>query len=432
MVDRSGQSPVTSIMLRIRPIASRLTIPLRAILTCLCSLSIFTTGCDDAPIPVPPAADVRPVRVLLFDTNEGLRLRIDGPARVRSGDGEVVEIEQLDWESIVTPEATVSIDGQSLNPPMTIEPQNDGTLMVSRLADGEYSPARQYSGSLRIERHDDGELRVINDVDVEAYVASVVPHEVISYFRQQTLRAQAITARGYVLYAMARSTAREYDVRASEGDQVYGGIAHGDIGNRSRKAVNATRGLVLAEQGSGGPRIFSPFYSSACGGSSQPVDAVMPGRVPAPLRGGVVCDFCKIAPQGAYRWGPASITRGDLLARMKQRYRKTAAWKSIKSIEITGRGDRNRITEVVITGDTDEPLTLGGEQFRLAAGGRTMRSTDCEIDVGEKEITFHDGKGFGHGVGMCQWGAEGQARQGKKAGEILSHYFPDSQLVRAY
>jgi len=418
-------------MLCNRPIASTPTSPLWVIFTCLCIVSILTTGCDETPIPVPPAADVRPVRVLLFDTSEGLRVRVDGSARIRSGDGDVVEVDQLGWSSVTMPDAIMSIDDQALKPPVTVEPRDDGTLMVSRLADGDYSPARQYSGSLRIEQLGD-ELRVINDVDVEAYVASVVPHEVISYFRQQTLRAQAITARGYVLYAMARSTARDYDVRASEGDQVYAGIAHGDIGNRSRKAVNATRGLVLAEQGSGGPRIFSPFYSSACGGSSQPVDAVIPGRVPPPLRGGVICDYCKIAPQGAYRWGPATITRKDMLARLKQRYRKTAAWKSVKSIEIARSGEYNRITEAIITGDSGEPLTLGGEQFRLAVGGRLMRSTDCKMDVGEKKITFHNGKGFGHGVGMCQWGAEGQARQGKKAGEILSHYFPDSQLVRAY
>lgn len=285
---------------------------------------------------------------------------------------------------------------------------------------------------MSVSLRDDGRVRVINEVDAESYVAGVVPYEVVTHFRDATLEAQAVAARGYVLYAMSRNADRSYDVRASEGDQVYRGVSHAEIGRRSRRAVNATHGLVLAEQTPKGDRIFSPFYSSACGGGTQSLSVVQPGRVPQPLRGGVRCDYCKIAPKGVYRWGPTRISRANFLSRLQRRFASTRKWKSIQSLEVVRDPQTNRVARVTMTSDDGGRLRLGGERFRLAVGSRIMRSTDCTITLTKKELVFRDGKGFGHGVGLCQWGAEGQARQGATAGAILAYYYPDSRLVRAY
>jgi len=75
---------------------------------------------------------------------------------------------------------------------------------------------------------------------------------------------------------------------------------------------------------------------------------------------------------------------------------------------------------------------MSAEQFRLAIGANLIRSTDCRIRVEGAEVVFEEGRGFGHGLGLCQWGAQGQALQGKSAAEILRYYYPGSKLTRAF
>ena len=72
------------------------------------------------------------------------------------------------------------------------------------------------------------------------------------------------------------------------------------------------------------------------------------------------------------------------------------------------------------------------ERFRLAIGADDLRSTFFSVRNGSRAITFEDGRGFGHGLGACQWGMEGQARNGKRAGEMLRYYYPGAAVTRAY
>jgi len=72
------------------------------------------------------------------------------------------------------------------------------------------------------------------------------------------------------------------------------------------------------------------------------------------------------------------------------------------------------------------------ERFRLAVGPTVVRSTDCRIRVSGDEVIFENGKGYGHGLGLCQWGMQGLAQSGKHAAEILRFYYPGSKLTRVY
>jgi stage II sporulation protein D len=85
-----------------------------------------------------------------------------------------------------------------------------------------------------------------------------------------------------------------------------------------------------------------------------------------------------------------------------------------------------------ITGSSGQEHDILAERFRLAIGSRIVRSTDCDIRVLKDEVVFENGRGFGHGLGLCQWGAQGQALEGKRAGEILRFYYPGSRLTRVY
>ncbi len=98
------------------------------------------------------------------------------------------------------------------------------------------------------------------------------------------------------------------------------------------------------------------------------------------------------------------------------------------------QADFSRITMVKLTGTNGRSDFLRAEDLRLTIDptGNKIRSVACKIAIIENKIAFLAGRGFGHGVGMCQCGAQGMAMQGKTAGEILQHYYPGSKLVRVY
>jgi stage II sporulation protein D len=373
------------------------------------------------------------VRVLLFESRAGCRVRVLGAYTICGPTGEVLaEGDELPWTDVtVDAERMIHIAGVS-TPGANLAPASGATMDVVRL-DAEKQEQLAFAGEIEFSTDDESRLRALNLVEVETYVAGVVPNEVWPQFHDEAFKGQAVAARTYALYLMGEHHARYFDVRAGEGDQVYRGVRDDDIGRRVRAAVNATHGVVLAWDSPSGTRVICAYYSAACGGKSQSLAELRPGAdVPPPLRGGVECDFCKIAKGEAYRWKPREITKSALFAQLKTRDQAMASWGSLSAVEIARRTDAGRIAEVLLRGDAGQQKSMAGERFRLAVGSRVMRSTACDIvDEGEV-IRFENGRGFGHGVGLCQWGMEGQAREGRRAGEILLMYYPGARLVRAY
>ena len=292
-------------------------------------------GCrqEDRSVQAPP--DVRDVRVLLFGSADGCRVRVDGPYRLHTSEGQPLsEGRLLQWMDVRVGSGLCVGDLPPVDGPVVLEAEHDGTIQLAAKRDGKYLPSRQYAGSLTFVPRADGSLRAINRLDVESYVAGVVSHEVWPEFHDEALKGQAIASRSYVLYLMAGSTRKPFDVRASEGDQVYGGIRRDDFGKRVRRAVDVTRGMVLCWKTPSGYRAFCTYYSAACGGMSQSISDVQPGQAPGPLCGGVHCDFCKIAKGNAYRWGPVEISKRKMLAKLRSRYRRLNKWARIDSVVV--------------------------------------------------------------------------------------------------
>ena len=122
----------------------------------------------------------------------------------------------------------------------------------------------------------------------------------------------------------------------------------------------------------------------------------------------------------------------DVFSRLCERYPDLAELRSIRSIapaELTRFG---RPLTLKITGTAGTPHEILAERFRLAVGPNAIKSTDCNMKSDGSDIVFEDGKGYGHGLGLCQWGMQGQALEGKKAAEILRYYYPGSRLARVY
>jgi stage II sporulation protein D len=406
----------------------------------LLGLVVMTARCQQPPADsvrspdhVTPTVAPRDVRVLILENVGEFFVRVDGPYQLRGPSGNVfAEGTNLPWTAVRGGEELSWGSHHCEASAIDVVPEPGARVWVSRETNGERSGASAYAGVLHGVRNPAGRLDVINLVDLDTYVAGVVASELYAHFHRETFRAQAVAARTYALYQMAQSAGRDYDVKATEASQVYQGLPRGEAGQKAWEAVRSTPGIICTWTSPHGEQIFCTFYSSACGGLSQDAADVMPVDPIPPLAGGVRCDYCRIATGDAYRWGPVSITKRDLTEKLVARYPSLASLGPVDRVEVAARTRQGRPRQIRVIGTTGKADELIAEDFRLVVGGRLMKSTDCRIEDAGGSVRFEDGRGFGHGVGLCQWGAEGQARLGRKAGEILKCYYPGMHLTRAY
>ena len=411
---------------------------------CLPSLSLLllliaSWTCRDAEaLSAPDAPAVSPVRGARVLVGSDLaRVRLRGGARLTSLDADGTERSLAAAGSwlVATPAASAGIRiGEELfaGDRLTIWEGAGDPVSLSAVDGDEWLAPRDYPGTLTLVLDEDGRLDVINTVEVEAYVGAVVAGEAWPTFHHAALRAQAIAVRTFVLYQMSRRSDAPFDVSATQRSQVYRGVRDDEIGRRAADAARYTRGIVVTYIDGDRPKLFCAYYSAACGGLSQPAAIFGPENEVPPLAGGVPCDECRIAPGDSYRWGPVRLDKADVLARLAARYPAFAKIGQIERITVETRTDAGRPVTLRITGSQGTSEEILAERFRLALGGAEIRSTDCEITVTRNQVVFSNGRGFGHGLGLCQWGMEGRARKGQLAGEILRYYYPGCRLARVY
>jgi stage II sporulation protein D len=292
-----------------------------------------------------------------------------------------------------------------------------------------------YRGTLHLVPDGDDAFYAVNHVDLESYLAGVLPKELYPYWHDETYRAQAIAARTYALYHMTtRGKSEPYDLGAGQGWQVYGGFSAEN--ERAWDAVRSTHGTVLAHGTEGDERIFQAHYSACCGGRVNPVTVLRDAPADTPMGGGQECTHCRDCPR--YRWEPVRVSKQEMHAALLGTYRSAGDLRGIEEVRVTAATDWGRPLRLELVGPRGASIRLRAEDLRLALlrsgspAARKLYSMNCEIrDLGD-EIEFAEGRGFGHGVGLCQWGAEGRAADGWYAEEILAYYYRGAKLFRAY
>jgi stage II sporulation protein D len=261
-------------------------------------------------------------------------------------------------------------------------------------------------------RDDDGQI--VNLVDLEEYLYSVVSREMPPAWPPDALQAQAVCARTYVL--QRSDPRRSYDLVPSELDQRYDGLA-GETAT-AIAAVDATAGMVMSFAG----RFAQIAYSSCCGGHTES-SADAWGNVAISYLGGVVCTWCIGSPN--YRWNRSlafdaiALALADSLPRQGR----------LQDLRVGSLDPSGRARAFELATDHGETI-VSGSAFRRAVGTRVLPSllvTNVlrSRDGAEAQL---DGGGLGHGVGLCQWGARGMALAARSAAEILGWYFPGTDL----
>jgi stage II sporulation protein D len=294
-----------------------------------------------------------------------------------------------------------------------------------------------YRGKLKLIINADGSsFDAINLVPLEPYLAGVVGAEMPNYWEAAALQAQAIAARTYCLYIKKRfGSRRAWDVRKTQANQVYLGVVAESV--QIWDAVDKTFGQVLVCNHANSKKdIFPTYYSSSCGGHTENSKHVF-GDNFEPLAGRE-CPYCKdVAKRSFFFWPTVRFDKAYVTAKLTQRYPKLKQLGEITSIipaKTSNYAEFSRLTLVKLLGSTGKSDFLRGEDFRLTIDptGRKLRSTVCQIiNTGDK-WSFLSGRGYGHGVGMCQCGAQAMARGGKSARQILLYYYPRSKIVTVY
>jgi stage II sporulation protein D len=390
---------------------------------------VIVAGCSDRQssndTPQIEADEQFWIRVLLLEKVGQCSLSVPSTFSIVDWQEEPVHVEAT-GASIIVEAGTngIAIGGRFVpGPEVTVLPEQPQVFSL----DGS-----SYRGRLKLIASSEAAIfDAVNLVPLEPYLAGVIGAEMPNYWEPAALRAQAIAARTYCLYTKRRfGVNRSWDVRRSQANQVYLGLA----GESAQvwDAVNKTSGQVLTcKQADGRQDIFPAYYSSNCGGHTEDSKHVFGESFESLV--GRECGYCRdIAKPAFFFWPAVHLDKSSVTKRLVERYpslERLGQITGIEPIRQSNYGTFSRLTLIKLLGSTGNSDVLRAEDLRLAIDrtGRKLRSTICRIADVDDKWAFLAGRGYGHGVGMCQCGAQAMARKGNTAQEILLFYYQHSK-----
>jgi stage II sporulation protein D len=327
--------------------------------------------------------------------------------------------------------ATAAREGPAVNPAegaMVVRPEN-GFVQWN---------GKRYRGELLITATDSG-LLVVNRLPMDDYLRGVVPLEIGNRTSAEmaAVQAQAVAARTYAYKHL--NAARAFDMYATVQDQVYGGVdAEKPLPDT---AIETTRDVVVLYNGQ---PITTPYHST-CGGSTAGVSEVWydqpdqpylrPVSDKIPGSSGYYCD-----PSPRFSWTQSYDATGLRAVMEKYLANYTNAPKSnlgrVTDVREQGRTASGRVAALTVQTESGS-YTLRGNDIRFVLRdpkGAILNSTLFNLTAatsgGEVSALTLNGRGYGHGIGMCQWGAIGRARAGQNYRTILETYYPGTTIGR--
>jgi stage II sporulation protein D len=402
---------------------------------CLLLLAVgLPWGCSREVLhPADLTGTVPIARVLLLQNQTTVNLTADQPPSIRLLADHTVRRVDVPPGAVVPLSLTAAgwqFGNAKIAPgELVLIPAAEGTVAVDKVA---------YRGRYLFIPKANNTFDVVNEVDIEGYLKSVVAKEMLRQWKQiEAFKAQAVVARTYAIWKIKNAgTASKFDLYSDEKDQVYGGIAAETP--LSREAVDATYGVVVAAGRDGDEKIFKAYFSSCCGGISQSAADAF-GDPPSPqLEAQNVGSLCSASPY--FNWGPITISKTDLTARfrhfIKAHDRPEKEIGTIARIDVAARNVFGRPVRFAVTDAAGHKSVWGDEDFRRAVNtdstpATKLPSSFCEPAVSASAVTF-TGHGLGHGVGLCQYCTEARADMGMTYETIVKLSYPQSKLFAVY
>ena len=280
---------------------------------------------------------------------------------------------------------------------------------------------------LRVYVVDEGTSKTM---DIETYVEGVLAGEMKNDWPLEALKAQAILARTFVLKFVQDKESKYPDADISTDIEEAQAYAAADVNDRIKQAVNETRGMVLASNG----ELPYAWFHAHSGGATELAAVGLGWNDPEPgytlcTQGNEPSSITDDANAQSLRDAQSWVAEFPLesLETALSSLGIDASLKDNSSISIGERGDSGRAATIVV--DDHE---VDAAELRIALGSTKMRSTLLStLSIRDGSVRM-SGKGYGHGVGMSQWGAYGMAQEGKTAEEIVTHYFRNITLEKLW
>jgi stage II sporulation protein D len=415
------------------------------------------------PPPTPPrSGDVLLLGIGLQENALSCEISASGPALVidGSGGGRLIRLDRADQPVVCRrsgARVAWSAGGQSGDAAAILLQPLDPD---HRLSHGD----REYRGDLLvIPTPGSTGLTLINNIDLESYLKGVVPWEIGRHGQERlaALEAQAVAARTYTISHLGARKSRGFDLFASVMDQVYKGAADEDT--LCNRAVDTTAGLVLRHQ----DEEIEAYYSACCGGVSSNIEEVwargprpyLNSRPDGPGPGGrAYCaesryfDWREVWTAGQleaiiaeslpayleYITQPSRIAWGGTVFEPRTGNSDINRPGRLRGLEIRERTTSGRVAVLAVSTDAGV-YRVRGDRVRWVlqpAGGNPaiLRSARFEVELvrdGDRLVEVAArGRGFGHGIGLCQTGALAMASAGKSFKEILAQYYPGTRLEK--
>ncbi|SMD04528.1 SpoIID/LytB domain-containing protein [Sporomusa malonica] len=277
---------------------------------------------------------------------------------------------------------------------------------------------QQAEPEITVFMHETGEKKTMK---MEEYLAGVVAGEMKTEWPVEALAAQAIIARTFTVEAIEtkggvpdRGTQASTDIKEF---QAYNPKA---INDNVKKAVQMTRGMIMTYQG----KPIKGWFHASAGGITATAKEGLNYRDAEPPYIQSVQSPDDLAPEDVRNW-TIIFPKEDVMAAMTKMGKKVS---DISSIEIAQKGPSGRATMLMV----NKNVEVSAPELRVALDSVKLKSMLLDkIEVSEDSVTFA-GKGYGHGVGMSQWGANRMAKDGKKPEEIVTHYFKGVKVEKRW
>ena len=372
------------------------------------------------------------IRVALF---EGQQLKIEGQQQLHLAmkDGQVVVNRNAQQGCLVSLKKGLwqvhGINGRKVAGSFSHKRIDLVIPKGSRLSTG-HQRAYRYHGRFELVKLSSDRFALINTIALEQYLLGVVGAEMPASWPLSALKAQAIACRTYSLYELYEKSGNGlWDVFRDQRSQVY---RPGQVNVAVAKAVQNTAGVVLTCGQDGHEKLFPSYFSASCGGMTQRAGDVFENHWP--VFTAKACHYCCNTNNSYWQWPALAISKQEVSSRLLNKYAQLAPLGDITKVTVVKKSACGRIEQMWLTGITGKMAKMRGIDFRLAVSSSQLplRSSWYTLVDGGTHWQFQAGKGFGHGVGLCQHGAGEMARQGKTTETILEYYYPQSTLIKAF
>lgn len=257
-----------------------------------------------------------------------------------------------------------------------------------------------------------GRLLVVNELPLEQYLVGVINSEISSTWPMESIKSQAVIARTYAVAKKQERSKAFYHLESTVMDQAYEGSDEED--NRATRGVHETEGEVLTYNGV----VIQAYYHANSGGRTEASQNVW--GVALPYLQGVECQYGLTSPTSSWE---VSLPLGKIETAL--RAQKVSGLSGIKE---GSRNNRSRLKTVLLQTERGV-VSMPATKFRMAVGSTVIKSTNFTVQV-ENGLASFKGVGYGHGVGLCQYGAKQRALDGFSYAEILAYYYPGTKLSK--